>query len=369
MRRDRPGDLGHLLAAEVLHDLVERARHRVQRRQVLDQPVAPLHGLAALHGLAVAQHRARGQVAVAVGVLLEQLRREGMRKVGQNRVSRSDIDEDVSPLLGGDVGEPPLHQRLAGGDELHHGGVSGLQVALDALDQRRRLHRGDQVVEEALLCALEGGARGRLGLGVERARAALAASAGDVGRLERRSQVVVDDLEGAGVGVVDAPLLGRERVLDELVLDALVGERPRGVEAEALEVARQHLHRRHAAGLDGLHELGPRGEGKVGAAPQAEALGIGEVVDGGGARRRDVDDAGIGQRVLQAQAGAPLLRGHLLAALGLAAGGVLHGMALVEHDHAIEARRVSEPGSRPSQARIWSRREALPSRSAERSVA
>jgi hypothetical protein len=30
---------------------------------------------------------------------------------------------------------------------------------------------------------------------------------------------------------------------------------------------------------------------------------------------------------------------------------------------------VSEAGSRPSQARIWSSRDALPSRSAERSVA
>ena len=74
-------DLGDLFAAEMLHDLVEGARHRVQRCQVLDQPVAPLHRLAALHGLAVAEHRARGQVAVAVGVLLEELRGERMRKV------------------------------------------------------------------------------------------------------------------------------------------------------------------------------------------------------------------------------------------------------------------------------------------------
>jgi hypothetical protein len=67
-------------------------------------------------------------------------------------------------------------------------------------------------------------------------------------------------------------------VLDQLVLDALVGERPRRVEAEALEIACQHLHRGHAAGLDGLHELGPRREGEIGAAPQSEALGIGKVV-------------------------------------------------------------------------------------------
>ena len=90
------GDLGHAIRAEVLHDLVERTRHRVQRRQVLDQPVAPLHRLAALHGLAVAEHRARGQVAVAVGVLLEQLRREGVRKVAQSELPRRDVNGHVS---------------------------------------------------------------------------------------------------------------------------------------------------------------------------------------------------------------------------------------------------------------------------------
>jgi hypothetical protein len=110
----------------------------------------------------------------------------------------------------------------------------------------------------------------------------------------------MNHLKGAGIGVVDAPLLGREGVLDELVLDTRVGKRAGGVEAEALEIARQHLHRRHAAGLDGFHELGARGEREVRPAPQAEALGIGEVVDGGGTRRRHVDDARFGQRVLQA---------------------------------------------------------------------
>ena len=121
----------------------------------------------------------------------------------------------------------------------------------------------------------------------------------------------MDDREGAGIGVVDADLLGRELVLDQLVLDALVGQRAGGVEAERLEIARQHLHRRDAAGLDRLDELGARGEREILAAPQAEPLGIGEIVDGGGAGRRDVDDARVGQRVLQPQAGAALLRGGL----------------------------------------------------------
>ena len=95
---------------------------------------------------------------------------------------------------------------------------------------------------------------------------------------------------------------GGELVLDQLVFDALVGERAGGIEAERLEIAGQHLHRRDAAGLDRLDELGAGGEREILAAPEAEALGIGEIVDRGGAGRRDIDDAGIRQRVLQAQA-------------------------------------------------------------------
>ena len=85
-------------------------------------------------------------------------------------------------------------------------------------------------------------------------------------------------------------------------------------------------------------ELGAGGEGEVLAAPEAEPLGIGEIVDRGGAGGRDVDDARIGQRVLQAQAGTALLRGRLVAAFALAAGGIGHGVALVEDDHAVEVR-------------------------------
>ena len=47
----------------------------------------------------------------------------------------------------------------------------------------------------------------------------------------------MDDLEGAGIGVVDAPLFGRERVFEGLDLDSVIGERPGLVEAEGLEVA------------------------------------------------------------------------------------------------------------------------------------
>ena len=46
--------------------------------------------------------------------------------------------------------------------------------------------------------------------------------------------------------------------------------------------------------------------------------------------------AGGGQLLLQAQPGAALLRGSLVAAFALRSGGVLHGVALVENDHSVE---------------------------------
>ena len=76
---------------------------------------------------------------------------------------------------------------------------------------------------------------------------------------------------------------------------------------------------------------------------------------------RDVEDARVRQRVLQAQARAALLGGRLVAALALLAGGVLHRMALVEHDHSVEVA--------PNQSTIWRTRETFSSRASDRSVA
>ncbi len=189
------------------------------------------------------------------------------------------------------------------------------------------------MTEEALLRAFEGGACRRFGLPVQRSRCA-----GDVGGPHRRVQVIMDDAERTGIGVVNADLLRRQLVLNKLVLDALVRERAGCVEAERLEVARQHLHGRDPTLLDRFDELGTGGERKVGAAPKAEALGISEIVDRGCARRRHIDHAGIRQRVLESQARAPLLRGRLVTTLALAPDRILHGVALVEDDHSVEVR-------------------------------
>ena len=59
-------------------------------------------------------------------------------------------------------------------------------------------------------------------------------------------------------------------------------------------------------------------------------------MDGGGAGGRDIDDAGLRQGMLEAQPGATLLAGGDITAFSLAAGGVGHGMRLVEDDDPIE---------------------------------
>ena len=254
-----------------------------------------------------------------------------MGEVVEDVFARRDVDANVVPFLGRDLGEPALHQRLAGRDDLDDGGMAVGQVLLDRTDQRRRLHAGKQVAEETLLGALEGRAGRRLRLPVQRA-----GLAGDVRRLHRGVEMVVDDGEGAGIGVVDAPLLGGELVFDQLVFDAVIGERAGGVETERPQIAGEHLHGGDTAILDRLDELGAGGEGEVLAAPEAEPLGVGEIVDGRRARGRDIDDARVRQGVLQAQARTALLRGRNIASFSFAATGILHGVALVENDHSVE---------------------------------
>ena len=65
---------------------------------------------------------------------------------------------------------------------------------------------------------------------------------------------------------------------------------------------------------------------------------------------RDVENAGVGQRVLKPESGPSLGRGLDLPARSLGAGRVGHGVGLVEHDHALEGvtlvffRSPREPG-------------------------
>lgn len=128
--------------------------------------------------------------------------------------------------------------------------MTGGKIALDGGDQRRRLHRGDEVIEETLFGGLKGRTGGGFRLPVQRA-----GTTGDIGGLQRCGQVGVDDLERPGIGVVDAGLLRRQAVVEHLIFDTFIRQGTGGVEAERLEVAGQNLHCRHAAGFNRLHEF------------------------------------------------------------------------------------------------------------------
>ena len=84
------------------------------------------------------------------------------------------------------------------------------------------------MAEEALLGALESRQRGGLGILVEGGIALH-----DAGGFERVFHIAVDHLEGPGIGVVDAPLFGRERMFERLDLDPVIAERTGLVEPDA----------------------------------------------------------------------------------------------------------------------------------------
>ena len=142
-------------AAEALHDLVERAVNRRQRRQLLDQEFTTRDGVAALHRLAISEGWSRRQVTLAIGKGFVELGREAVRQIIQYIFARGDVDLDVAPFLGRNFGEPAFHQRLASRDDLNHGGMAVPQIALNRRNQRRRLHRRDEMIEETLFRQFE----------------------------------------------------------------------------------------------------------------------------------------------------------------------------------------------------------------------
>ena len=121
---------------ETLHDLVERGRHRRESGQLLDQRVALGLRLAANDGIAVGVGRGPAhQVAVVVGEGLLELHREGVHQEGEDAVPRRQVDIEVVPLGGRDLGDPAFHQRLAGRDQLDDRRPPGIEVGLDGADK------------------------------------------------------------------------------------------------------------------------------------------------------------------------------------------------------------------------------------------
>jgi len=56
---------------------------------------------------------------------------EAVRQIIQHIFARCNIDLDVAPFLGRDFGEAAFHQRLAGRNDLDHGGMIVPEIALD----------------------------------------------------------------------------------------------------------------------------------------------------------------------------------------------------------------------------------------------
>src|SRR5439155_18048873 len=129
--------------------------------------------------------------------------RKGMGEIVKDILARGDVDLDVAPVLRWYRGEPALHQRLAGRDNLDDGGMASVQIAFDRADQGWRLHRSQEVAKEALPSALEGGSRGRFGLAVHRV-----GLTGYVRCPCCRIEIDMDVVERACVGGRDASLLG-----------------------------------------------------------------------------------------------------------------------------------------------------------------
>jgi len=152
----------------------------------------------------------------------------------------------------------------------------------------------------------------------------------------------VDDLVGISVAVVDRDLGGRQLMDQHLVFDPGIGEGPREIEPKRLQVAGNHLHGGDAPGLHRGDKFCPRHEGEISRAPETEARSIGKIANDRRPGGRDIEYAGVGHGVLQREARKALLRGLFVAAVGLFAGGIGHGVAFIKSDDPVEP--LAEPG-------------------------
>ena len=107
------GHFGDHVGAEALHDLIQRAGYRRQRSEFLDEAAASCYGFPALNRLAIAINGPRAEVALRVRERFVELDREGVGEIVEHILARGDIDLDVTPVFGRDLGEPALHQGFA----------------------------------------------------------------------------------------------------------------------------------------------------------------------------------------------------------------------------------------------------------------
>ena len=134
---------------------------------MLDHPVAAFDRLARDHRIAVGVvSRAREEVAFVVAVELEQLGRERVAQIVEHVFPRRDVDREIAPFRGRDIGEAAVEQGLVGRDDLQDRGMAVVEIARDRGDQGRAFHRRQQMIEKPLLVGFKGRARGGLGIPV-----------------------------------------------------------------------------------------------------------------------------------------------------------------------------------------------------------
>ncbi len=326
------GDLGDVVRAERAQDRIQHTRNGGQAGQMDDQGLPQAQGFLADDRLTIHDQRAHRHIAFLIRGRLHGGDREGPHQIVEHLVLGGQVDGQVVPLFGRDLGQPALHHRLIGRDDLHDAGASLDEVVADRRDQGRRLQARQQRAEEAQLGALESRHDRRSGL------TALGLPVlGDADRLQGGAQVLVDQLVGVGPGVPDLDVVAGQHMAQRLIFHPVERQRPGDVEAERLQFAGDQLHDRHAALLDGVHEGVAGVERRLRPAPQAQTGGIGQVLGRGRTRGADIHHPCIGQPVLQGQARHPLLGGLLGSTTTLAAARrVGHGVGFVKGDHPVE---------------------------------
>ena len=116
---------------------------------------------------------------------------------------------------------------------------------------------------------------------------------------ERFVKMLEHELPSTGRGVVRCALVLRQAVDRFAVFHAGKRDRRRMVDAEGLQIAREHLHCCDASGRKFREEVTePRGKRRA-LAPEAQARGIGHVADLGRTSGRRIDDAGERESLLQ----------------------------------------------------------------------
>ncbi len=210
----------------------------------------------------------------------------------------------------------PLLRRLIGVDQSDDDGLALRERFVGDLERRRRLQRGYQQVEKALMPAPEG-----------------------VHELGASCSTAVDGLHGLlyshrhvapclGRVPIEFFLVGVQALHLDLVVDAAIAQGPRDVLAGGLQLAGDQLHRRDAALADLTHELGEPGREWRTRAPEAQPLEVAHVDDVSSRGGREKHLAHVRQLLAQLEClGADLAHGR-----AARRDGVLHRVRLVPGD-------------------------------------